>query len=53
MRNSQTLVGLDIDLFAHIYVEIFYNMVKGFKMHRFALEFGRLLIRLIVKENKY
>ena len=43
-------MGLGIDLFAHIYVERIYNMVKDFKTHRFALDFDSILLGLISKE---
>ena len=49
MRQIQTLVGLNIDLFTHIYVEIIYNMVKDFNMHRCALDFDSLFLSLLVK----
>ena len=52
MSHGQTLSDLDIDFFTHISVEIIYNMVKYSKTHRFALDFDRLFLRLLVKENK-
>ena len=46
----KTLAGLDIDLFSHIYVEIIEKMVKDFNTHRCALEFGSLLLSILVKK---
>ena len=31
--HKQTLAGLDIELFAHISVDIIYNMVKDLNIH--------------------
>ena len=52
MSHRQTLAGLNIDLFTHIYVERIYNTVKNFKVHGCKLDFDSLFIRIIVKEEK-
>ena len=52
MSNMKTISGLDIDLFTHIFVEMIYNMVRYFNMHRCALDFDSLFLGLIEKENK-
>ena len=50
--HRKPIAGLDIDHFTKISVEIFYNMVKDLKMQRCDLDFDRILLRIIVKENK-
>ena len=52
MSYRKTLTILDIDLFTHIFVEMIYNMVRYFNMHRCALDFDSLFLGLIEKENK-
>ena len=52
MIHKQTLVGVDIDIFTNIYVNRVEKMVKDFKSHIFVLDFDRIFLRLIVKENK-
>ena len=52
MSHIQNLAGLDIYLFTHISVKIIYNMVEYFKTHRCALDFDRLLFRIILKVNR-
>ena len=49
MSYRETLVGLDIDIFTHIFVGIIYNIVKDFNMHRCVLEFDSFLLSLLVK----
>ena len=49
MIHRQTLVGLDIDLFAHISVKRIKNMVKDFKTHRFMLDLYSLFLSLLLK----
>ena len=43
------MVGLEIDLFTHIYVEIIYNIVKDFKTHRYFIDFDSLFIVILEK----
>ena len=47
--HKETLVGLDIDLFANIPVEILDNMVKYFKTNKSALDFDRCFLNILVK----
>ena len=49
MSYRKTLVGLDIDIFTYIYVDIIYDIVKYFNMHRHALDFDSFLLSLLVK----
>ena len=51
MSHRQTLAGLDIELFDHIYVDIIDNMVRSFKSHRCALGFDSLFLGHIAKEK--
>ena len=39
MSHIQTLVGLYIDLFTHIYIKRIYNAVKYFNTNRCAIDF--------------
>ena len=50
MIHKKTLAGLDIDIFANIYVETIYKIVKNLKLHRCAPDFDILFIRPIVKK---
>ena len=43
------MVGLEIDLFTHIYVEIIYNIVKDFNTHMCLIDFDSLFIAIIEK----
>ena len=49
MIHKKTLVGLEIDLFTHISVEIIHNIVKDFNTHRCALDFDSLFIVILAK----
>ena len=44
-------LGLDIDLFTHIYVEVLNNTGKDFKTHRCAIEFDSPSLGLHEKES--
>ena len=52
MTHKQTIMVLYIELFIDISVEIIYKMVKYLRMHMCALDFGSILLSLLVKENK-
>ena len=49
MSYRKTLVGLDIDIFTYISVDIIYDIVKDFNMYRHALDFDSFLLSLLVK----
>ena len=51
MIHKQTTVGLEVDLFTHISVEIIYNIVNDFNTHRCMLDFDTLLISLLLLKN--
>ena len=51
MSHNQNLVGLYIDHFTNISVDIIEKMVNDLKTHMCALNFGRLFLSLAVKEN--
>ena len=51
MSKRQNIVGLDIDLFTHIYVERIYNIVKDFKTHMCVLDFDILFLKLLANEK--
>ena len=51
MSRNQTLVGLYIDHFTNISVDIIEKMVNDFRTHMCALDCDRLFLSLAVKEN--
>ena len=52
MIQKQNLAGLDIDLFANIFVDRIENVVNYFNIHRCTLDFDSIFLSLLVKENK-
>ena len=52
MSHNQTLVGLDINFFANIYVGIIEKMVRYFKSRSCELDFDSLFLRLILKRKR-